>query len=311
MPGRPPPSPEPAPAFHPGRCRQGRPGWPWLMPSSPGLGVWEPLRSDRGPSPSGELRLGHPGTRLGGRRPGTLAGLGPTSALCTDLGGQRAGGQEYGGSGTTASPEGRGRRERARRPACDPRPGHHWRREPRPPPGRARGGRGPAPAARTDRQQPRPGSPSAGRLPPGSPRPERRRPGPSGADDEARPRPGRPRERGPVPVPARLLRRLDGARAAIGAALWPARLPWRRAFVWPRRGRSAREQRPRPRRGRGRGGTGKGGLAGRGRERGRGGGGPPGGAHPARPRASYMAPCAPDAQRLQWVDSAWRLGGLA
>ena len=62
-----------------GRCRQGRPGWPWLMPSSPGPGgVWEPLRSDRGPSPLGELRLGHPGTRLGGRRPGTLAGLGPT-----------------------------------------------------------------------------------------------------------------------------------------------------------------------------------------------------------------------------------------
>lgn len=34
---------------------------------------------------------------------------------------------------------------------------------------------------------------------------------------------------------------LDGAGAALCVALRPARLPWRRAFVWPRRGRSARE----------------------------------------------------------------------
>ena len=119
MPGRPPPNTEPAPAFHPGRCRQGRPGVAWLIPSSPGPGVWEPLRSDRGPSPSGELRLSHPGTRLGGRGPGTLARLGPTSALCTDLGGQRAGGR---------STEGR-EPQRLRRGAAP-----HLRPSARPPP---------------------------------------------------------------------------------------------------------------------------------------------------------------------------------
>lgn len=81
------------------------------------------------------------------------------------------------------------------------------------------------------------------------PAPRAQQDGRSSANGEA-PRPARP-PRGPrtgISVPARPPPRLDGARAAIGAALRPARLPWRRAFVWPRRGRSAREQRPRPQR---------------------------------------------------------------
>lgn len=111
-------------------------------------------------------------------------------------------------------------------------------------------------------------------------RPERSRPGRSGAAGHPPPQPAAPRAPHRISVPARPPPRLDGARAALGAVLRPARLPWRRAFVWPRRGRSAREQRPRPRRGagEGRGGAGEGRAEGGGRRESR---GPTGGAPPA------------------------------
>ncbi|XP_073645308.1 uncharacterized protein [Tursiops truncatus] len=153
----------------------------------------------------------------------------------------------------------------------------------------------PRTAGRTD------GGRSPSFPPPGGSRPSPRVPiaaGQDGAALTAKPPTGAaaPRAPYPIPVPACLPPRLDGARAAIGAALRPARLPWRRAFVWPRRGRSAREQRPRPRRGNG-GGEGEGDGEERERERERrerGWGGREGGpawrsaprAPPARPPAS-------------------------
>lgn len=158
------------------------------------------------------------------------------------------GGEE--GSGTRRGPS--GPVQRALSLAGDARPGQArtsphppGHRGPRRPPGRAEGTRTAAEAR----------SPPAERQLPRVPAPRERRLGRSGADGEA-PRPTRAHHGPctPAAVPARPPPRLDGARAAIGAALWPARLPWRRAFVWPRRGRSAREQRPRPRRGEGEGG---------------------------------------------------------
>lgn len=165
--------------------------------------------------------------------------------------------------------------QRALSPAGDPQPGQArtsphppGHRGPRRPPGRAEGTRTAAEAR----------SPPAERQLPWVPAPRQRRLGRSGADGEA-PRPTRAHHGPctPTAVPARPPPRLDGARAAIGAALRPARLPWRRAFVWPRRGRSAREQRPRPRRGEGEGGESgveerEGGGGGEGERGGKGGG---------------------------------------
>lgn len=62
----------------------------------------------------------------------------------------------------------------------------------------------------------------------------------------------------------------DGAGAALCVALRPARLPWRRAFVWPRRGRSAREPPAPPPPGEKEGGEDRGGREGGTRLRGRG-----------------------------------------
>lgn len=136
-------------------------------------------------------------------------------------------------------------------------PGTLGRAGPLPPPTRpsAAGLAGHLEVSRAHAPRPRPDRrPRTGSCP-GSPARRARRLERSGADAEA-PRLARAHRRPctPTAVPARPPPRLDGARAAIGAALRPARLPWRRAFVWPRRGRSAREQRPRPRRREGEGG---------------------------------------------------------
>lgn len=96
--------------------------------------------------------------------------------------------------------------------------------------------------------------------------------------------------------------RPDGARAAIGAALWPARLPWRRAFVWSVRGRSAREAAAPPPAGREREEEGRARWEREGEGEGEGGRGREGGRRAGRtPRAPRFlhGPRAPDAQRLQ------------
>lgn len=98
------------------------------------------------------------------------------------------------------------------------------------------------PVGQTDTgQRRRPPSPSAQRHCPSTPA--------SGCANRgraawtAKPRPVRhpPQFPSPSAVPAPPQPSLDGAGAALCVALRPARLPWRRAFVWPRRGRSARE----------------------------------------------------------------------
>lgn len=149
-------------------------------------------------------------------------------------------------------------------------PGTLGRARPVPPPTRlsAAGLAGHLEVSRAHAPRPRPDRrPRTGSCP-GSPARRARRLERSGADAEA-PRLARAHRRlcTPTAVPARPPPRLDGARAAIGAALRPARLPWRRAFVWPRRGRSAREQRPRPRRREGEGGESRGGEREGGRRR--------------------------------------------
>lgn len=103
----------------------------------------------------------------------------------------------------------------------------------------------PGPADRKDRQTP--GKDAGPRRPPrnGSalrpPGPGGRRPRPSGVEREAWACATPPQFPSPSAVPAPPQPSLDGAGAALCVALRPARLPWRRAFVWPRRGRSARE----------------------------------------------------------------------